>query len=287
MRPRAARPNRGVRPGIPPRRRIREKRRTRRRDQVRPMSVGLATPTSKPADVAPTPPSAEFAPSSFRVAEKESLEKALLSHAWSWKNTGNNAAPKSVQFHEDGRATCSSGEHWRWEVAGERTVTCIWDDHPLAIGYMFLVFDQDMNSFEGHDNDWAVVAKGTIRHRRRAGSGRRTAVPLQWQVHRPRLRPRHLRRLEKEALERVLLSNTWTWTAAGSGIFAWKEVMFWTEGTMTASTPIRARWTVAGPRSATIQFNEVVIASSSPFSPASANFHRLPRGRQNDRDRRG
>ena len=82
-------------------------------------------------------------------------KQALTSCRWSWKSTGGDI-PKSVQFSGDGKVACSSGETWRWEVTGLQTATCMWGGGR----YMFLFFDQELNSFECRDGNWTIRVKG-------------------------------------------------------------------------------------------------------------------------------
>ena len=59
---------------------------------------------------------------------------------------------------------------------------------------------------------------------------------------------------DNDALKRALLSHSWAWNAMAAGSFPWTEVVFWSDGTMTTSTPANARWTIDGFHSVALQF---------------------------------
>ncbi|MEP6671159.1 MAG: SUMF1/EgtB/PvdO family nonheme iron enzyme [Chthoniobacter sp.] len=61
---------------------------------------------------------------------------------------------------------------------------------------------------------------------------------------------------EREALKKALLAHTWTWTGVGSESFAWKEVVFWSDGTMTTSTSMKARWKIVGSKYVGLEFDD-------------------------------
>jgi serine/threonine protein kinase len=96
-----------------------------------------------------------------------------------------------------------------------------------------------------------------------------------------------------EALVKVLMSHAWTWQGMASESFPWKEIVFWSDGTVTTSTQATARWTIVGTRSVALQFSAAgritlnfsdgldsftgcrddgkLIADGRPSKPASAS----------------
>ena len=145
-------------------------------DRVSMTSAGLATPAPKPAPQAATQAvlAKPTAPSSFTIAEKDALEKALLSHAWTWKALGAGSFPwTEVVFWKDGTMTTSTQASARWTVTGSRSVALSFgtgDRMTLTFHFGFDYFTGCRADGQDIVNGWAKSGPEALRRQTLTGS---------------------------------------------------------------------------------------------------------------------